>query len=422
MPQSGRKGILHAITQPVISKNSLFKDICSRMAKSLLRDSSDELSISRGNKSTRAQVTLRETRLIPDRGECHGSTIMRDKRFSNNLNRWPTGGNTLHPKHTVRRGVIGRLRGTFLQRFNVFRSWFVQPSSQTEQWSSRPILAKASSGFGAATRIRGHRSNSASNRFLNKASSNKPFFLQAAIATFALLTLTALMPTDTANAAASLVIKPTRVIVTEGTPVVAVTIENQGTTEAVVQLQLMSWTQENGEDIYGPTDTLGIMVCPSMSTIQPGESQILRVALEEVDRDWSTEGSFRLFIQEIPSAPSEEATAVQVAVRIGVPVFLPPKKIAQPPLAWQLESRGEDGLWMTVSNSGNVHALISNLQLTSEAGFQFQAASHQYVLPGSTVTWRLDQLNPISGTLPEAVQLLVSTDQGTYQETLSIKK
>lgn len=230
----------------------------------------------------------------------------------------------------------------------------------------------------------------------------------------------ALLPVDSAHAAASLIIKPTRIVITEDTPVVAVTVQNQGTTAAVIQMQLMTWSQTSGEDQYGPTDDLQIMACPPLFTVQPGESQIVRVGLEDMQRDWTTEGAFRLFIQEIPPEPVEGDTAVQVALRVSVPVFLPPQNISQPPINWHLESRGEGGLWMTAHNKGNVHALISGIRLLKDTSILFETATHQYVLPGATLSWRLDANAPVTEVFSGSIEMSVSTDQGVYEQTLLI--
>lgn len=231
-----------------------------------------------------------------------------------------------------------------------------------------------------------------------------------------------LLPVGVANAAASLVIRPTRVVITEKEQIVAVSIENQGATEAVIQLELMSWSQADGSDVYGSTEDLGILACPPLFTVSAGETQVIRVGLEDMQRDWSTEGAFRLFIQEIPPAPLEGQTAVQVAVRIGVPVFLPPPTIIQPSLDWGLEDRGDAGLWMTVKNSGNLHALISGVQLAMGPDFEFKTNTHQYVLPGATISWRLDTSSPVTSGIPDAVELTASTDQGVYKETVAVGK
>lgn len=237
------------------------------------------------------------------------------------------------------------------------------------------------------------------------------------------LLVPALVVSSDAHAAASLIVRPTRITITEDQPVVAVDIQNTGATETVLQLQIMAWSQQEGDDVYTEAEELGLIVCPPMFTIPAGETQIVRIALDDIERDWNREGTFRLFIQEIPPEPSEDTTAVQVAVRIGVPIFLSPAKVTQPPLAWSVEDRGGEGLWATARNDGNVHALVSGVRLQTGDQVHFQTSTHRYVLPGATVTWRLDTSAPFEGSLPSSpLQLIVATDQGPYEEMISVDR
>ena len=259
-----------------------------------------------------------------------------------------------------------------------------------------------------------------SNRFLNGPADPVLNWVKRFKTILFALVCTGLLPLGAANAAASLVVGPTRVVFTDGTPVVAVTVTNQGSSEAVIQLQLMAWSQSDGADVYVPIDSNDIIACPSIFTVPPGQSQVVRVGLEEKRRDWSIEGAYRLFINEIPPEPTPGATAVQVAVRISVPVFLTPTQVTQPPINWQIESREGDGLWMTIHNNGNVHALVNRLRLMADEQIFFETATHQYILPDASVSWRIDTNDPITGSIPEVVDLMVATDQGVYEKTLTI--
>lgn len=202
---------------------------------------------------------------------------------------------------------------------------------------------------------------------------------------------------------------------------VAVTIQNAGNTETSIQLEVMAWAQADGDDVYTLSEDLGLMACPSVFTIPAGESQIVRVALDGIPTDRDTEGTYRLFIREIPPEPVGDQTAVQVAVRIGVPIFLPPARAAQPAMDWAIDDRGGDGIWATAINRGNVHALVQNVRLENGNDVVFEANTHRYVLPGATISWRLDTSAPFAGTLPtSALELKAATDQGPYQELLTV--
>lgn len=229
------------------------------------------------------------------------------------------------------------------------------------------------------------------------------------------------MLTAPVQAAASLVVRPTRIVMDEGTPVVAVTIQNAGVADTSIQLEVMAWSQANGEDIYTDDGTVGLMACPSVFVIPAGEEQIVRIALDESDAVRNVEGTYRLFIREIPPAPEEGQTAVQVAVRIGVPIFLPPVRAVQPAIDWAIEDRGENGLWATAHNKGNLHALVTGVRLENGNDIVYETPTHRYVLPGATMSWRLDSRERFTGTLPTTLlELKAETDQGPYQESLTV--
>jgi len=282
-----------------------------------------------------------------------------------------------------------------------FQSWF--------EWQADPSIQL---GEGGRERSRGYHSF---NRFLKRSIAISGVAASLLVAQFAI--------TAPTQAAASLIVRPTRIVMNEGTPVVAVTIQNAGTTETSIQLEIMAWAQVDGEDVYTDDGTASLLACPSVFTIPAGEKQIIRIAIDEEERVRDREDTFRLFIREIPPAPVDGQTAVQVALRIGVPIFLPPTRVAQPSIDWAIESRGEGGLWVTAHNRGIVHSLVQNVRLENGNDIVFEAATHRYVLPGVSMSWRLDTRERFTGTLPDTpLEFKATTDQGPYQEMLTVDR
>jgi len=416
MPPRWQKETMYANSMASISENTITAHGGSCVAESYSNNKSGGCGSNQVNRQT---VPLRKASISTDRRERHSSAVLRHKCQQGSRSGRPTSERALYERHTLRHQ---RQRGiaTFKRWLGTFSRTDTGCDHQAKHRTGRFVHAQKCAGDKRNVDERRQRGNSIVHRFLSRMPVF-PSMWKAFRASLLCLILASLMPMGAANAAASLVIRPTRIIITQDAPVVAITIENTGNSEAVIQMQLMSWSQENGEDIYGPSDTLGVMACPSMVSIPAGESQIVRVGLEDIARSWDTEGTFRLFIQEIPPKAVEGATAVQVAVRIGIPVFLPPTNFVQPTLNWQIKAGDQGGTWMTVVNEGTSHALISGVQLKQDE-FLFQTNTHQYILPGATISWRLDQANPIADTLPGSVELLASTDQGSYQETLQIDR
>ena len=420
MPLWWRRVFPNAKASAIGSKLHNFKGHDHGLGGSLLPDICGQRGHSRTKIIAGQEVALRTPFFSAYRGQRDGVAHMRDQGQRRSSADWPASRNSVHQQHPLRRGPDRGLWHTCRGWFRRSEQTLARSDNNGQQWSGEYVSVAESNSSGAEDSRGRYGSIGAFNRLLTGIFARVPLLYQRARSGLLLLVLASFLPLGAANAAASLVIRPTRIEITEKDQVVAVSIENQGASEAVIQLQLMSWSQVDGDDVYGSTEDLGILACPPMFTVPAGQTQVIRVGLENGQRDWSTEGTFRLFIQEIPPAPVEGQTAVQVALRIGVPVFLPPPTTIKPSLDWNIESRGDAGLWATVKNSGNVHALINAMQLASEAGFTFTTNTHQYVLPGATISWRLDTSNPVTVDIPDSLELTATTDQGSYTETVAI--
>lgn len=238
-------------------------------------------------------------------------------------------------------------------------------------------------------------------------------------ARFLVLLFLTVAPFQTAQAAASLEVSPIRITLSQDATIAAMTIHNRGTTDALVQLRVAKWSQKEGKDQYEDSDDM--IACPPLFNVAAGEEQVVRMALGVPHDDWSTEGTYRLYIQEVPARPDDGAeNQIQFAVRISIPIFLQPNNPTQPPLSWTITQN--DGLWATVENTGNAHALVAGIRLMKDGEVFFDASTHQYILPGATMSWQLDTAAPFAARLPESFELMAATDQGVYQETLPAEK
>lgn len=227
------------------------------------------------------------------------------------------------------------------------------------------------------------------------------------------------MLAGTVHAASNFEVSPIRVDLTADAPVATVRVLNLGSEPVIIHQSLVSWTQVDGENVYVPTDS--VISSPPIFTLPGGESQVVRIGLVATT-DSSVEQAYRAFLQEVPSQPTDDGQTVQIALRIGIPVFVAPATAATPALDWALEDRGSDGLWLTVVNKGNVHVLVNDVRIEGNAGFAHDATTHRYALPGSTISWRIDGEYPLTAPPPDEVVLVVTTDQGVFQATLSVAR
>ena len=189
-------------------------------------------------------------------------------------------------------------------------------------------------------------------------------------------------------AAGGLGVSPIRIHLSDGMPTAAMTLENNSARATVVQLQLLAWEAKGEQDSYQPTEEL--VASPPIATIQPGETQIVRVGLSR-DVDPQRELAYRLYIEEVPPPPKPDQQGLQVALRIGVPVFVEPRKAARPELAWRIERSVAEGLTLHVINNGNAHVRLMSFRLRAadDARLLDQRQIVGYLLPGQSRHWNM---------------------------------
>ena len=189
--------------------------------------------------------------------------------------------------------------------------------------------------------------------------------------------------------AGSFQVNPIRVDLSAQSTSAAITVRNDGGEPVVVQASMLAWSQAGGNDVYTPTTEA--LVTPPIATIAPGREQIIRVGLRRAP-DAARELTYRLFLQEVPAPPQPGFNGLQVALRIGVPVFVAPLVADPKPLRWSAVLAGETTLKLAASNDGNVHHRIGDfdVRVAGDAAAPLAGASTvSYVLAGQTREWTL---------------------------------
>lgn len=220
-----------------------------------------------------------------------------------------------------------------------------------------------------------------------------------------------------AVSAGSFQVNPVRVTLSASEPIGALTVHNTGDESTVIQLELVSWTQQNGKDVYTPTRE--ILGTPPIFTVPPNGKQVVRVGLRR-QADAQRELTYRLFMQEVPPPPKPGFQGLKVALRIGVPVFIKPQAAVQPKLVWQAIATPE-GIEVNASNQGNVHVQIADIKLSPSAGGKPLAAQKiaAYVLSGQSHSWLVGPTDTPAGTV---LHLTAQTDAGEMQADVVVNK
>jgi fimbrial chaperone protein len=218
--------------------------------------------------------------------------------------------------------------------------------------------------------------------------------------------------------AGSFQVNPIRVDMTKGATSAAITLHNDGDAPIVVQSSVVGWSQENGQDAYTPTNEA--LVTPPIMTVAPGGDQIVRVGLRR-GPDAQRELTYRLYLQEVPPPPKPGFTGLQVALRVGLPVFVAPVAATIRRLEWSAQIRS-DGIALTAQNTGNTHVQVTDFELRVPAAVE--PIAHEsllaYVLAGQRRTWTLsvpaDRLKSV-----RELRLKAFTDAGEIDTAVNVE-
>jgi len=222
-----------------------------------------------------------------------------------------------------------------------------------------------------------------------------------------------------ASWAGSFQVNPIRIDLSGTKRSVAVRVTNTGTEGVVLQVSVMSWSQEEGKDVLTPTRE--VIISPPIATVAPGKEQIVRVGLRRAP-DAHTELSYRLFVQEVPPPPKPGFQGLQVALRIGLPIFVEPRGgPAKPALIWTARLTDPNTIRLSLQNQGTGHIQISDVEL-SQPGQKEPIAGRSglaYVLPGQSRQWDLALKEPLVKK-NERLSLTASTDAGRVDTEIEV--
>ncbi len=220
--------------------------------------------------------------------------------------------------------------------------------------------------------------------------------------------------------AASIGVSPVRATLSDDQQVGALTVHNTGTEPMSVQLEVMSWSQQDGEDVF--TATREVLANPPIFTVPPSGSQLIRAGLRRAP-DARRELTYRIFLQELPPPPSPDFNGATMLMRVSLPVFVVPEVAAQPALRWQAVRTSDGALKISLTNIGNAHVQIANFSLSLPGSAQpwiTQQAS-TYVLLGQSHDWTLPA-NAENPPLPPGaiLQVFAQTDAGDMEAEVLI--
>ncbi|VVE31071.1 P pilus assembly protein chaperone PapD-like protein [Pandoraea horticolens] len=179
---------------------------------------------------------------------------------------------------------------------------------------------------------------------------------------------------------ATLQVSPVIVNILPTQPATTLTLGNSGGLPIHGQLRLYAWTQRNGDNVLTPTEAL--IASPPIVRIEPGERQIVRL-VHVAQKPEHHERSYRLLVDELPSADAAVTDGVSIRLRYSLPVFVQARDAQAPSLHFDVRvAQGE----VEVRNDGERHAQIGATRVLDASGRSVELARGLlgYVLAGQT--------------------------------------
>ncbi len=210
--------------------------------------------------------------------------------------------------------------------------------------------------------------------------------------------------------AGSFNVSPIKIELTPAKPTQAITLSNEGDEDVLIQVQPMLWTQQNWKDVHTTTDQ--VIATPPLVRIPAHSHQIVRIGLRR-PIPAGTEGTFRLFLTEMPAPTKAEEVGLQVSLRLDLPLFVTTTNKLRPDLQWSV-ARDENGVpQVVVANAGSAHVQLSELRIwQGEQVIVTPQPNNAYVLPGATRRWPLvdSQRKAVESS---SLRLRATADNGT---------
>ncbi|WP_420909521.1 molecular chaperone [Acinetobacter nematophilus] len=221
---------------------------------------------------------------------------------------------------------------------------------------------------------------------------------------------------------------------------VAVWLENTGKSDAMVQIRVFKWEQDNLQDHY--TEQNDVIPSPPVAKIKVGEKHMLRLT-KASNLVAGKENAYRIIVDELPiNLNAEEvkknASTVSFQMRYSIPLFVYGKglgsgltqtsqrmnvknPLARPLLSWWIKNNPEGKPELYIKNEGAKFSRLSGIKLSPDsAQMAFGKTAFGYVLAHSTMKFDLD--DHLLKNLNHQISLYGVDSSGVQQELIEIKK
>ena len=235
------------------------------------------------------------------------------------------------------------------------------------------------------------------------------------IALCALAAMQVVLTTAPAARAQALSVLPVNVHIPPGEQAATVNVTNTGTAPTSIQIRAYDWSQQGDKDELAASNN--VVVSPPISTIAPGESQLVRLILRKPPQ--GREATYRIVLDQIP--PAAEPGVVHVVLRMSIPIFAHPGgKGTAADVDFHVEVKDGE-TYLVGTNDGLSHEAIRKIELKTSDGRTLKSADSEspYVLAGTTRHWKIDA--PDAAPQPDgSLQLTAVSDAGPIDRQVKV--
>ena len=192
--------------------------------------------------------------------------------------------------------------------------------------------------------------------------------------------------------AGALQVTPLGVRLSDQHPIATLRVRNVDDHVVIMQADVFAWTQPDGKDVYAATNE--VVVIPPIFSLASGAQQLLRVGLPEAMPLSEVERAFRVFLRELQPINGQREGHLNLALRIGLPIFVqPPGAAPAGKLLWRLVGAERAPSALRVSNRSAEHVKITAVRFLSRDGsLAEEVRMLRYCLPGADATIDLPAL------------------------------
>jgi len=240
----------------------------------------------------------------------------------------------------------------------------------------------------------------------------------ASVAAF-FLSLSALCSAP-AFASAKVGVDPLRAELPARTLTASFNLRNKGQSVATFQAEVFAWQQINGKDELVATKDL--VVAPPVFTIQPNSRQVVRVGRLKPEAVPTVEKTYRLILTEVaPQGGVDQKVGIASALKLSLPVLVPPQRRDPLALQWDASRAGPDDLRLSLLNGGNTSVRLSRISLLQGGKVVASKSIIGYALAGATRSYEWD--GALKNANPrESLELMTEYDnRKTYTQVLDLR-